>query len=209
MSDTYNAILVISKLGPIKFDDLDAALASPATDPEEPAYEGFDHFVQSTKAGDVRRFADLVQLVLDDSLDLNSELAKRNVWHQLAHHAMSEQDALERRNRKPKKDAQVESHQTQPQPTKRGPKPAAVRNPKPGVRTGARVKWPDHWKIEVLIDYNPKKRAAAQRFDLYESGMTVAEYIEAGGTRADLNWDERNNWISITDPEKEDGGDSV
>ncbi len=46
----------------------------------------------------------------------------------------------------------------------------------------------DNAVIRVLVDKNPKREtsAAGQRFDLYKKGMTVAEFLKAGGWRADM-----------------------
>ena len=52
-------------------------------------------------------------------------------------------------------------------------------------------------KIKVLVKDNPKRAAAAERFALYKSGMTVDEYIAAGGTRADVNWDVKQQFIEV------------
>ncbi len=52
-------------------------------------------------------------------------------------------------------------------------------------------------KIKVLTEKgaNPKRGTAAARFDLYKNGMTVDEYIAAGGKRADVNWDVGQGFI--------------
>lgn len=52
-------------------------------------------------------------------------------------------------------------------------------------------------KIKVLVKENPKRAKAAERFDLYKNGMTVDEYIAAGGTRADINWDVKQQFIEV------------
>lgn len=52
-------------------------------------------------------------------------------------------------------------------------------------------------KIKVLVKENPKRAAAATRFALYKNGMTVDEYIAAGGTRADVNWDVKMQFIEV------------
>lgn len=52
-------------------------------------------------------------------------------------------------------------------------------------------------KITVIAKENPKRAAAAERFALYKNGMTVDAYIEAGGTRADVNWDVKSGFISV------------
>ena len=52
-------------------------------------------------------------------------------------------------------------------------------------------------KIKLLVKENPKRAAAAERFALYTNGMTVDEYIAAGGKRADVNWDVSQGFIEI------------
>jgi hypothetical protein len=44
---------------------------------------------------------------------------------------------------------------------------------------------------------NPKRGTAAERYDLYRSGMTVAAYIAAGGQRRDVVWDIKMGWITV------------
>lgn len=53
-------------------------------------------------------------------------------------------------------------------------------------------------KITVLHKGdNPKRAAAADRYDLYRSGMTVAAYVAAGGQRRDVVWDQKMGWIKV------------
>jgi hypothetical protein len=54
--------------------------------------------------------------------------------------------------------------------------------------------------ISILVEKNPKKEGtkAHTRFALYREGMAVREYIEAGGTRGDVNWDLKRNYIAVT-----------
>ncbi len=52
-------------------------------------------------------------------------------------------------------------------------------------------------KIKLLISGNPKRSDAHRRFAFYKNGMTVDEYIAAGGTRADVNWDVKQQLISV------------
>lgn len=53
--------------------------------------------------------------------------------------------------------------------------------------------------ITVLAKENPKRAGsmAAARFDLYKTGMTVAEYLEAGGRTGDLHYDAANDHIEV------------
>lgn len=54
-------------------------------------------------------------------------------------------------------------------------------------------------KIKLLVEKgaNPKRGTAAERFALYKNGMTVDEYIAAGGKRADVNWDVGCGFIEV------------
>lgn len=80
---------------------------------------------------------------------------------------------------------------------------------KAGTRT-KRVTYARDDKIKVLVTENPKKRAAAERFNLYKTGMTVKGYIDAvtkagtgNSTEAeqqalrDIAWDVKQGFISI------------
>jgi hypothetical protein len=53
--------------------------------------------------------------------------------------------------------------------------------------------------IQVNRLENPKRKgsASAKRFELYRNGMTVAEFLKAGGTRGDLNWDVSHEHIEL------------
>jgi hypothetical protein len=55
------------------------------------------------------------------------------------------------------------------------------------------------YKITVLVDKNPKRTGSvsAKRFDLYKTGMTVSEFISAGGKSADISWDVAHNYIKV------------
>jgi hypothetical protein len=54
--------------------------------------------------------------------------------------------------------------------------------------------------IKVLAEKNPKRAgsATAGRFELYENGMTVEAALAAGITTADLDYDNKKGFISIT-----------
>ena len=48
------------------------------------------------------------------------------------------------------------------------------------------------------ISADVKKRGkAAERFALYKVGMTVDEYVAAGGSRADVSYDVKHNFITL------------
>jgi hypothetical protein len=56
-------------------------------------------------------------------------------------------------------------------------------------------------KIIILVSNNPKHGTAAQRFSLYQTGMSIADYKAAVGNarlaRADLRWDVKRKFIRI------------
>ena len=45
--------------------------------------------------------------------------------------------------------------------------------------------------IKLLCDGNPKRKGslAYQRFELYKDGMTIGDYIAAGGRTGDIHYD--------------------
>lgn len=53
--------------------------------------------------------------------------------------------------------------------------------------------------IKLNRQENPKRKGSksAKRFDLYRDGMTALEFIQAGGTRGDLNWDSQHEHITL------------
>lgn len=57
----------------------------------------------------------------------------------------------------------------------------------------------DEQVITLVIDKNPKREGsdAQYRFGLYRNGMTVRDYLNAGGTRDDLRWDAAHGFIQI------------
>jgi nicotinamide riboside kinase len=56
--------------------------------------------------------------------------------------------------------------------------------------------------ITLVTMPNPKrnKTLARKRYDLYVVGMTVAEYIAAGGRSGDVNHDIAEGYIAVTLP---------
>ena len=55
--------------------------------------------------------------------------------------------------------------------------------------------------IALIVSVNPKRAgtAARTRYDLYISGMTVGQYISAGGTMDDLYLDIARVYIAVSD----------
>jgi hypothetical protein len=69
----------------------------------------------------------------------------------------------------------------------------------PALRRGPLPSFDDHCRIYKLVAANPKREGAATHamFELYRDGMTVGDYVAAGGRRRELNWDVRNGWVSV------------
>jgi len=84
-----------------------------------------------------------------------------------------------------------------PEPTKSQAKRLAAQKPT-GVRPSPRAAFSVEDKITVVHKGdNPKRGTAADRYDLYRNGMTVAAYIAAGGQRRDVVWDQKQGWIKV------------
>ena len=54
-------------------------------------------------------------------------------------------------------------------------------------------------KIKVLVE-NPKRPGTKgfKAFACYKNGMTVGEFVKAGGTLADVRWDSEHNFIELS-----------
>ncbi len=68
-----------------------------------------------------------------------------------------------------------------------------------------KIKYPDEYVIRVLVDDNPKRPGSRSHgeFALYKTGMTVSEYLAAGGSRAGINWDAERGFIAVEQPAAE------
>ena len=55
-------------------------------------------------------------------------------------------------------------------------------------------------KITLCVGVNPKrhKSKARERFDLYKDGMTVEQFVAAGGLLDDIRWDVKHEFISLS-----------
>lgn len=51
--------------------------------------------------------------------------------------------------------------------------------------------------VKILVDSNPKRGKAAERFALYKNGMSVDEFVKLGGTVADVRWDMGKGFIKL------------
>ena len=72
---------------------------------------------------------------------------------------------------------------------------AAPKAPRPRVSKN----FPVYATIKVLSEKNPKRPTskAYSRFEFYKTGMTVGEFIKAGGTYGDLAWDLNRKYIEV------------
>jgi hypothetical protein len=54
-------------------------------------------------------------------------------------------------------------------------------------------------KIKLVVEANPKRKGtdAAKRFRLYSKVATVEQFLEKGGTRADLAWDTARGFVKV------------
>lgn len=57
--------------------------------------------------------------------------------------------------------------------------------------------------ITLLVSENPKRGKSAEVFSHYQSGMTVENFVAAGGTTGDVRWDIAHGYISIDQEEPE------
>lgn len=81
---------------------------------------------------------------------------------------------------------------TRPQPRSSSPRSS-------GPRRTVTVRKSDPRKIVHVSPTNPKKQGSASydRFALYRVGMTVDEFVRAGGTIADVKWDAERGFIKL------------
>lgn len=76
----------------------------------------------------------------------------------------------------------------------------AARPPSAPRAKGAAVRGTDK-RIITSVAPNPKKEGSAShaRYALYTVGMTVDEFVAAGGTTADVKWDLSKGFIALGD----------
>lgn len=65
-----------------------------------------------------------------------------------------------------------------------------------------RVHYNQHSVITMLATSNPKRKntLAFKRFELYKTGMTIADYVKAGGRTGDINYDVIAGFITVSNP---------
>ena len=52
----------------------------------------------------------------------------------------------------------------------------------------------------AVVQKNPKRGASGERFRKYMAATNAAEFIQLGGTRADLKYDIARGWVTVLDP---------
>ena len=67
----------------------------------------------------------------------------------------------------------------------------------PRAKKEAAVPKADDRKITLLVTENPKRGKSAERYELYRKAKTVADYVAAGGSKADIAWDAAHNYIKV------------
>ena len=70
------------------------------------------------------------------------------------------------------------------------------------VPISAKTEDADTHVIRLLTTHNPKRAGTEGhvRFALYRDGMSVAQFLAAGGRRADVRWDQERNFIRLDAP---------
>jgi hypothetical protein len=77
--------------------------------------------------------------------------------------------------------------------------PKAPKEPKQPKESNFAKVYPDGAIITVKADKNPKRAGtkAHGTFELYKSGMTVGDFIKAGGYYAALSWDVGHGFVTV------------
>ena len=91
----------------------------------------------------------------------------------------------------PRKKARPEKAPAAAKPTKKKKASATGEDAKSLVDRAAPI---------AVVQKNPKRGASGERFDKYMAATTAAEFLELGGTRADLKYDIARGWVTVLDP---------
>lgn len=83
---------------------------------------------------------------------------------------------------------------------KRSAKKTPITAKKSAEKKGRPTRFTTDSVITVVAKENPKRAnsAAGKRFALYKSGMTVQQFLDKGGWRADINWDVKQGFIKVS-----------
>ena len=52
----------------------------------------------------------------------------------------------------------------------------------------------------AVVQKNPKRGASGKRFEKYMAATNASQFLELGGTRADLKYDIARGWVTVLDP---------
>lgn len=77
--------------------------------------------------------------------------------------------------------------------------PKEPKVPKEPKESNFQKVYPDSAKISLLVAANPKRKGckAYAIFDLYKDGMSVGDFIKAGGRYSALSWDTGHGFIKV------------
>ncbi len=148
----------------------------------------------------VRQLLDTYDRASPPTQKQKSELAHRLLLQHLGHEEIDM--ATAKKTPQPVKKAAPKAA-TKPEKKAAAPKAAAKPEKKAAAKpekkegSGRRGAFTLDMKIKVLAEKNPKRADAAKRFDLYKNGMSIGDYIAAGGTMADVRWDVKKQFISV------------
>jgi len=119
-------------------------------------------------------------------------LMEENMASKFAKKETSEKAAPTEKVSKAVKPAKVEKAE-KPVKAKKAEKPAKAK------KADKAEKSEDTRKITVLVKENPKREGTEshKRFGLYAKSKTVADFIKAGGTMADIKHDEGKSFIKV------------
>jgi len=63
-------------------------------------------------------------------------------------------------------------------------------------------------RIQVCVEKNPKREGSKgyKMFEIYKNGLTIREFLQAGGRTIDIDWDRERGFIATEDRDKEGMG---
>lgn len=177
--ESEEAIAITEDKIVVKFKTFEEGLSSTILATDDILYSGFEHFFHSCSPTKLNIICERLQLPKPETINDGTRESSREVWNLLitVSKTSEEVSAASRGNR----------------PSARGDheRPAGT------GQKGRSVKYEDDMVITVKIGDNPKKGTAKARFALYKTGMTVKEYLDAGGKRPDISWDAKQGWIEV------------
>ena len=138
--------------------------------------------------GQTKGYTDMVTKLTKEQADARSAPARS------ALKIAKEQEALKANAKKEVADAKGKPA---PAPAKAAKPAAKAEKPAADGKPGRTAAIQPEMKVKLLVAENPKRAGAATRFALYKDGITVAKYLELGGTMADVRWDAKQKFISV------------